>query len=413
MSASQSRTGQLFQFLFIFALVYLGTQMTLQYLFPDTYGNKEAPTGVLLQPVDSTVKGQHHPVLTVQNSTDAVLPIVSRCPMPPVLVWKVNADGSKTELSTEETALDCEALEPIAAGATVQIDLAPWKYSLFNEYGTYEVELPVPEGTEVGTVSSGSQYREGVVTRFEVYEPGVFTQLFRTFITKPLLNGLVFIASHTPGYNLGVAILILTIIVKLILFVPTQHAMEGQKKMQAVQPKMDALREKYKNDPQKLQAETMRIWKENGVNPMQSCLPMLIQFPVLIGLFFTIRDGSVLTLSKHLLYAPYENLSWSFGTHFLGMDLTQPNILVMPALLVVMQFVQMKLSFAIQKKKSGSKSAAAMSQQEMQQKVMTYGLPLMIGFFAIKFPAAVALYWATSTAFAIGQQLYVNRKDLR
>ena len=216
-----------------------------------------------------------------------------------------------------------------------------------------------------------------------------------------------------PGYSLGLAIIIVTIIVKLILFEPTQHAMEGQRKMQAVQPKMDALKKKYKDDPKKMQEETMKLWKEHGVNPMQSCLPMLIQFPVLIGLFFTIRDGSVLALSQHLLYAPYQSLPWDFGTQFLGMDLTVPNITVMPILLVVMQFFQMKLSFAINKKKQdkqGKKNKEASSQQEMQQKMMMYGLPLIIGFFAFTFPAAVSVYWVVQAIFGIGQQLYVNRK---
>jgi YidC/Oxa1 family membrane protein insertase len=224
---------------------------------------------------------------------------------------------------------------------------------------------------------------------------------------------LIFIASLTPGYNLGIAIILVTIIVKLILFIPTQHAMEGQRKMQAVQPKMDAMKAKYKDDPKKMQEETMKLWKEHGVNPMQSCLPMLIQFPILIGLFFTIRDGSVLALSEHLLYAPYQNLTWDFGTQFLGMDLTVPNVMVMPILLVVMQFFQMKLSFAMNKKKQdnqGKKKNEKASQQEMQQKIMMYGLPLMIGFFAIKYPAAVSLYWAASTVFAIGQQVFVNKK---
>tara|TARA_B100000315_G_C14542993_1_gene571845 strand:+ start:625 stop:1758 length:1134 start_codon:yes stop_codon:yes gene_type:complete len=375
------------------------TQMAFTYLFPDRYGPEKDMTGVTVQAMDKTVKGQHHPILTVKNKTEEELVLEDRCPMPPVDVWKVLEDGSKTPLTTEETALDCTAVASIAAGESAQIDLAPWKYSLFSEYGNYEVALPDSE----------------IAAQFSIYEAGMMTQIFRTFITKPLLNALILVASLVPGYNLGIAIIIVTIIVKLILFVPTQHAMEGQRKMQAVQPKMDALKSKYKDDPKKMQEETMKIWKENGVNPMQSCLPMLIQFPILIGLFFTIRDGSVLALSEHLLYGPYQNLSWDFGTQFLGMDLTVPNIMVMPILLVVMQFLQMKLSFAINKKKQekqGKKKDEKMSQQEIQQKVMMYGLPLMIGFFAIQFPAAVSLYWAASTVFAVFQQLYVNRKEL-
>ena len=258
---------------------------------------------------------------------------------------------------------------------------------------------------------------EALSVNFKIHEAGPMTRAFRAFISKPLLNLLVLIASWTPGYNLGIAIIILTILVKLILFVPTQHGLEGQKKLQAVQPQIDAIKRKHKGDPQKIQQETMRLWKENKVNPMQSCMPILIQFPVLIGLFFVIRDGSVLELSRHLLYDLNQNLSWSFGTQFLGLNLVEPSKLVMPPLLVVAQFLQMKLSFAIAKRKKETKGQKekkdAPSAQETQQKVMMYGLPFMIGFFALQFPAAVSLYWGVSTLFAIGQQIVVNRKELR
>jgi YidC/Oxa1 family membrane protein insertase len=164
--------------------------------------------------------------------------------------------------------------------------------------------------------------------------------------------------------------------------------------------------------------ETMRLWKEHKINPFQSCLPIFIQFPILIGLFYSVRDGSHLGLSTHLLYAPYHDLPWTFGTWFFGMDLLQPSIYLFPPLLVALQFFQMKLTFAIAERKKKSKEIIdakpkekkPMSQQEMQQKMMLYVLPFMIGFFAFKFPAAVSLYWAVSTVFAIGQQVVVNRK---
>jgi YidC/Oxa1 family membrane protein insertase len=237
-----------------------------------------------------------------------------------------------------------------------------------------------------------------------------------------MLNFLVLIASKLPGYNLGIAIILLTVLIKLLLYMPTQHAMEGQRKMQAVQPHLDAVKKKHKDNPQKMQEETMKVWKEHGVNPFQSCLPMLIQFPVLIGLFFVIRDGAVLELSQHLLYGPYQGLPWTFGTDFFGLDLKEPSILIMPPSLMIMQFFQMKMTFARAKKKQDSASQASqkkkkdgkkepLGQTEIQQRVMLYGLPLMIGFFAIKFPAAVSLYWGVSTVFAIGQQFVVNRRS--
>jgi YidC/Oxa1 family membrane protein insertase len=327
-----------------------------------------------------------------------------------------SAQEELKELTTEETALPCEILDVIPDGKSEQIDLAPWKYSLFGEMGTYEVRLKIGDDGAVLTLPEGVERPDGLAgelrTRFTIHEAGAPTQMFRTFISKPLLNLLIFIASLMPGYNLGLAIIILTLIVKLVLFLPTQHAMEGQKKMQAVQPQLEAVKHKHKDDPKRMQAETMKLWKEHKVNPFQSCLPMLIQFPILIGLFFVIRDGSVLALSQHLLYSPYQDLSWDFGVQFLSLNLNEPNLYVLPPLLMISQFIQMKMSFAIAKRKKDEKGGGKKpaSSQEMQQKMMLYGLPLMIGFFALKFPAAVALYWGVSTLFAIGQQLVVNRK---
>jgi len=139
----------------------------------------------------------------------------------------------------------------------------------------------------------------------------------------------------------------------------------------------------------------------------------VIQFPILIGLFYVIRDGSVIELSRHLVYPFYAHIDWSFGTIFLGLDLTEPSRYIMPPLLVFAQFLQLKLSFMNVKnnqRKKEKDAAQPLDQQEVQQKVMLYVLPIMIGVFAFQFPAAVSLYWGVSTVFAIGQQLLVNRK---
>ena len=188
--------------------------------------------------------------------------------------------------------------------------------------------------------------------------------------------------------------------------------MQGQKKLQKVQPQLAEIRKKHKANPEKMNKEIMALWKREKVNPMQSCLPTLIQFPILIGLFYVIRDGSILSLSEHLIYSPFKDLDWVWGSNFLGMNLLEPNKIFFPPFLVLAQFFQMKMAFAIaKKKKDPKKKAEATDQQEMQQKMMQYGLPLMIGVFAFQFPAAVSLYWAVSTLFAIGQQYVVNKRN--
>lgn len=397
------------QFFLIFALVYVGSKLVLSIVFPSQFGPESQVTGALLKPVDATVKGGHHPELTLLNKTESDIVLPDRCPMPPVDVFRVSEGGKLEALTTEETAIPCVPLTAVAKDERVHINLSPWKYSLFDAYGEYEVrlQLPQPEGQEP----------EVLTARLKMYEPGAVTKIFRTFITKPFLNFLIFTASLLSDHNLGISIILLTILVKIALFFPTQHAMEGQKKLQNLQPKLDEIKKKHKSNPEQMNKEIMKLWKEHKVNPMQSCLPMLIQFPILIGLFFVVRDGSILELSRHLLYAPYEHISWGFGTNFLGLNLLEPSKYIFPPLLVVLQFLQMKLTFSIAKKKAGNKGKSEkkdqLSQQEMQQRMMLYGLPIMIGVFAFQFPAAVALYWAISTLFAIAQQLVVNHKELR
>jgi len=419
-SAAPRKRSALLEFALIFAIVYIGTQFVFRTFFPGQQGAQNgAVTGVVLKPVAANVKEGAFPQLTLRNETTSKLVLPARCPMPPVDVFSVQGQGTGaalTPLTTAETALPCVPLTEVAPGEQAAINLGPWKYSLFNALQTYEVRLPA-EAKLVNESGSVLPASGTISARVTLYAAGPFTKLFRAFITKPFLNFLIFIASILPGHSLGFAIIVLTIVVKLLLFIPTQHSLEGQKKMQRAQPHLDEIKRRHKDDPKRMQEETMRIWKEHGINPFQSCLPLLIQMPVLIGVFYVVRDGSTLALSRHLIYPFYQHLDWTFGTTFLGLDLLKSHAIIFAPLLVILQFLQMKLTFAIAKRKKektpsiGNRGIfTADPNSQMQQTMMQYGLPLMIGVFAFQFPAAVSLYWAVSTLFAIGQQVYVNRR---
>lgn len=404
MSDQKTSRARLVDFLLMFIGVFLLLQLGTRWLFPQEPAGGLPPVVVAME--SAKLRLGHHPSLVVTNNATSGLTLPARCPNAPVDVVRIAADGlAGTPLTATETAVPCPEAVVVQPGQKVTVSLAPWKYAYFSEAGTYDVRLP-----EALAQAAGS----GAVTsaRITMTEPGVFVQAFRALVTKPLLNLLVLIASVMPGHNLGLSIILLTVAVKLLLYLPTQHALEGQRKMQLLQPKMEELRRQYKGDPQKINAETMKLWKENDVNPFQSCLPLLLQFPVLIGLFYVIRDGSVLSLAREFLYASMSDIDLHFGTSFLGLDLMVPNWTVFPALLVAMQFGQMWLTFHIAKRKKKDDEKKADPAMEAQQKVMLYVLPLMIGVFAFQFPAAVSLYWAVSTVFGIGQQLLVNRKVL-
>lgn len=438
MAQQPKRSSSLLQFLLIFAIVYLGSEFVIRTFFPRQFGGQKPPVGIELQA--PAVRWGNNPAFTVRNDTSVPFPLESRCPLPPVDVFRL-ADGSNSRVPltpagtgsdaalrdrASQNAVPCQPPPVVPPGGSAQVSLSPWKYGVFGGTGSYLLRLPVPAGVRAAVASgSGRQIpAEGVTAVLQVTQPGFFTKIFRTFISAPFLNFLIFVASLLPGHSLGIAIIVLTIVVKLLLYIPTQHALEGQKKMQMLQPKLEELKRKFPNDPQRVQEETMKLWKEHDVNPFQSCLPNLIQFPVLIGLLYVVRDESTLELSRHLIYPFYQHLSWHFGTVFLGLDLLQPNIYILPPLLVILQYLQMKLTFAIAERKEskengavidakGGKKKGPLSQTEVQQKVFLYALPLMIGFFALKFPAAVSIYWGVSTLFAIVQQIIVNREHLR
>lgn len=411
MATKKSKLSTL-EFLVTFIALFFVTNYALSYFFPK---NENKDPKVMMTMQDGTVADGNDPIIVLKNLTEKDLTLPGRCPQPPVDIARIEGTGKdeqKIDLMANNSVLPCVELLTVKAGESAEINMASWKYVLFGEIGTYEAGLDLPEKFAAGNPD------DRVSVRFTINETGFFTKIFRTFITKPLYNGLVFIASWVPGHNLGIAIILITILVKLILLVPNQHALEGQKKLQMMQPRMDEIKKKYPNDAMRVQEETMKLWKEMKINPLQSCLPTLLQLPILIGLFFVVKSGVSIETSRHMLYSFYLDLPPQyFGHMFLGFDLLKPSIFIMPPLLVVLQFIQMKMMMAKQKKKSDEIVVKPQGKKSWipeldQQTVMTYVMPLMIGFFAFQFPVAVSLYWAVSTLFGIAQQFYVMKEKL-
>ena len=411
--APKSKTSIL-EFIATFIILYVVTNYALAYFFPQQFGKKDAASAVVtLSAQSKKVTVGNDPMVVIRNDTDKDLILPKRCPQPPVEIayLEKKSDGTeiRSDLMADQGVLPCTDLLVVKAHGSATVDLASWKYALFARMGLYEAGLDLPEGFVSGTGTGGH-----LSTTFSIVEPGFFTKIFRTFVTKPLFNALIFIASFMPGHNLGLALIVLTLLVKLALLVPNRHALEGQKKLQDLQPRLDDIKKKFPGDSKRVQEETMKLWKEMKINPLQSCFPTLLQFPILIGLFYVIRNGVSIETSHHLIYAYYDHLPAKFlGTMFLGFDLLKPSYFVFPPLLVLLQFIQMKMM--MKKKKTADIVVTPLGKKswipEMdQQTVMTYVLPFMIGFFALKFPVAVSIYWGISTLFGIGQQWFVMKK---
>lgn len=200
--------------------------------------------------------------------------------------------------------------------------------------------------------------------------------------------------------NYGVAIIIFTILIKLLILPLNIKQTKSMKEMQALQPELQKLQKKYKNNPEKLNQETMKLYKLYNVSPMAGCLPMLVQLPIIYGLFGTLRDpiqwvftsGGAENASQAFLWIP--NLSEA-DPYF-----------VLPILCVVFTFITQKFTMSAQK--------GTMDEQNAKmQKMMLYMMPLVIGWAAINMPAGVALYWVVQNIFTLVQQVIMFRKPTK
>jgi len=229
-------------------------------------------------------------------------------------------------------------------------------------------------------------------------------QLYNTILFRPLFNLLVLIYKVIPGGDFGLAIIILTLIIRFI-FVPLSiKSLISQKELSRLQPKMKELQEKYKNDKAALNQATMALYKEHGINPFSGCLPLLIQLPVLIALYSALRTG----LRPDSLSALYSFVSHpaTIKTISLGfLDLTQKSP-VLAVLAGVLQWFQSKQAVAFQAPAKNEQASTAFQ----MNKQMLYFFPVMVIIIAWNLPTGLVLYWVTATIFSIFEQLYINKK---
>lgn len=244
--------------------------------------------------------------------------------------------------------------------------------------------------------------------------------MFEAIIVQPLLNILFVIDAVLPGNDFGIAVIILTILIRVALYPLAKKQLHSQRALSDIQPEVNELKKKYKDKPQELQAATMELYKEKEVNPFGSCLPLLVQMPFLFGLFYVFlkfKDSAFLVFSNpegilsqiypfvkdFSFVADYINTNEALSTTFFGLiDLAQPY-LALAVLAGVLQFIQTKM--LAPKKKSDDPSAKIMTQ-------MTYMFPVLTVFIAFNLPAALPLYWSVTTLFAIGQQYFMMRHDV-
>ena len=237
--------------------------------------------------------------------------------------------------------------------------------------------------------------------------------LYNLFIYQPLLNSLVLLYEVLPWQDLGVAVIALTLLVRILLFPLYGQAFRAQKKLQLLQPKLQELQKRLQHDKEKQVAETLALYKTEGISPFAGFLPLLIQIPLLIALYqlffvFGAKDG-LQTATLQLLY-PFVSPPGDINPVFLGVVNLSTGWVASAALAVVagaLQFVQTRQ--ALPKKPSAGEAASPFMKAFQQQ--ATYLFPLVTVFILFRLPAAVGLYWATTTLFSIWQQGRILKKS--
>ncbi|OGY85099.1 MAG: hypothetical protein A3F54_02420 [Candidatus Kerfeldbacteria bacterium RIFCSPHIGHO2_12_FULL_48_17] len=244
-------------------------------------------------------------------------------------------------------------------------------------------------------------------------------EIFNTVLYEPLFNALIWLFQVTSDF--GIAILLLTLAIKLLLFWPSMSSIKAQKQLQETQPKLDALRKKYANNKEELGKEMIKFYKENKVNPLSSCLPLLIQLPILIALYQVFFNGlhtdpaTGFLVAEQLqhLYGPLRDMysHTAIETHFLGLfDLAKTGNYVIAILAALFQFLSSRLSLRRQVAPVKTPGAADENMTAAINKQMMYFLPIITVIFGVRFPAGVTFYWLISTVFTLAQQMYVFRR---
>jgi len=229
--------------------------------------------------------------------------------------------------------------------------------------------------------------------------------IFHEVLYRPLLNSLIFIYEFIPGHDLGIAIIILTILIKVILLPLSRKSIESQKVLSKLQPEIKKIQAKYKNDKERQAQAIMEFYKQNKINPASGCLPLLIQLPILIALYKVFLSGlnSKVVADLYSFMPQIEHIN----PMFLGkVDLSERSI---PLAVIAggLQYIQTKMITAKQTQGKDKKSdfASIMNQQ------MLYMMPIMTAIIALNFPAGLPLYWIVVTLFTISQQYFIMKKN--
>lgn len=238
----------------------------------------------------------------------------------------------------------------------------------------------------------------------------MISSIFNTVIYEPLYNGIVLLMDVLPWADLGIIVILFTLFIRLALFPLSKKAVRTQLAMKQIQPELDAIKKEYADDRQKQAEEMMRLYQTYNINPFSGILLLLIQLPIIFGLYFIFLRSGFPAINTDILYS-FVSVPSEISIAFLGLIVMTEKSVGLAVLTSVTQFIQSRIALPEQKEKKpldertfGDDLARSMQLQ------MRYVLPVIIGFIAYSLSAMIALYWVTSNVFSIGQEIFLKRK---
>jgi len=235
--------------------------------------------------------------------------------------------------------------------------------------------------------------------------------MFHTIFYVPLYNALVFLSSIMPGGDIGLAIITLTILVKVILYPLFYKATMTQMMMKKVEPDIALIKEKYKDDQQTQTKKILEVYRTNKINPLFSFVVILIQLPIILALFWVFQAGFAFDpANPDLYYFMRDFFPDVVNTKLFGLFSITDKSVVLALLTGITQYIQTTLTLpkAPAKKKDEAPNFKDDFARSMNMN-MRYFLPVFITFIAYSLSSAIAIYWVTSNIFSIGQEYYIRK----
>ncbi|HYF13116.1 MAG TPA: YidC/Oxa1 family membrane protein insertase [Candidatus Paceibacterota bacterium] len=234
--------------------------------------------------------------------------------------------------------------------------------------------------------------------------------MFETFLIKPLYNAFVYLIGVVPQGDVGLAIIALTLLIRIIFYPAFTASIRTQMGMQAAQAEIDEINKKYKDNSEERARRTLALYKEKKIRPFAGLIALLVQIPIFIALYIALFQEGLPNIAEHLLY-PFVKVPEIVSINFFGLlDLTAPNNILLSILVGVLQFLVAYLSMGRIKSSVDSMPKERQAAHKVQYNMMLYIFPAVMAVISYTLPAAVGLYFAASNLISIGQEWIIRRQ---